>query len=108
MHNLSSGRAPRNTTEPTLIRVTTFQPFESRIGMDHVLRLDFVYDPELIVLLKRILAEYKVQAVNRALGRLAPGGWLPRERCWFFEPCIWDAVRLELEFAGYRIREVTP
>lgn len=110
MHNVANDRAPRNTntTTPTRIRVTTFQPFESRIGIDHVLRLDFNYDPELIAHLKRLLAGYKIAAVDPAHNRNAPGGFLPKYRCWFLEPCIWEAVRLELEFSGYHIREVTP
>ena len=108
MHNVANNRVPHNpdTTGPTLIRVTTFQPFESRIGIDHVLRLDFNYDPELIAYLKRLLAGYKTAAVDPAHNRHAPGGFLPKYRCWFLEPCIWESVRLELEFSGYRIQEV--
>ena len=107
MGNLTSDRAPRNPTTPTTIHVSRFQPFESRVGIDYVLRLDFDYDPELIAHLKRFLAEYKADAVNRDLGRLTPGGWLSHHRCWFIEPCIWEAVMLELEFSGYRIQEVS-
>lgn len=109
MHNIANDRSPRNTntTAPTHIRVTMFQPFESRIGIDHVLRLDFNYDPQLIAHLKRILPVCKAQAVNPSLGRMAPGGWLQREQCWFVEPIIWGAVRRELEILGYRIDEVT-
>ena len=108
MHSLANDRASHNTntTAPTLIHVTTFQPFESRIGIDHVMRLDFAYDPELIAHLKRLLAGYKTAAVDPAHNRHAPGGFLPKYRCWFLEPCIWDAVKLELSFLGYRIHEV--
>lgn len=103
MH-VSASQPARTAT--TLIHVSTFQPFESRIGRDVVMRLDFAYDPGLIAHLKRCLDGYKVQAVNPSAGRMTPGGWLPREQCWFLEPIIWESVRLELEFAGYRI-EVT-
>jgi hypothetical protein len=110
MHNLANEPTRNNghpSTEP-VIYVSRFQPFESRRGRDYVLRLDFDYDPALIAQIKRLLAGYKADAVNPALRRLAPGGWLPEYRCWFLEPCIWEAVRLELEFSGYHIREVTP
>lgn len=105
MMNLSNFRL---TTQAAIIHVSTFQPFESRIGFDHVLRLDFNYNPELIAHLKRFLAGYKAQAVDPTAGRMTPGGWLQRERCWFVEPIIWDALKLELSFLGYRIHEVKP
>ena len=106
MDNLPTQLARNKGVPSTVIRIDTFQPFESRLGIDVVMRLSFDYDPVLIAQLKRFLAAYKSAAVNPALGRLTPGGWLPKEKCWFFEPCIWEAVRLELEFSGYRIQEV--
>lgn len=110
MHNLANESA-RNNGHPSaapVIHVSRFQPFESRAGRDHVLRLDFNYDPQLIAHLKRLLAGYKTAAIDPAHNRNAPGGFLPKYRCWFLEPCIWESVKLELEFSGYCIREVTP
>lgn len=107
MHHLIRNRASRttNTPAPSCIRVTLFQPFPSRVGTDQVFRLDFTYDPTLIAHLKCLLAQHKTQAVDPSQGRLTSGGWLNREGCWFIEPCIWGAVRRELEQLGYHIEE---
>lgn len=93
------------TLTPTIIHVTRFQPFESRIGIDTVVRLDFHYDPKLIGHLKRILANYRPDAVDPGLNRQTPGGWLPREKCWFVESIVWDVMKVELSSSGYAIRE---
>ena len=105
MHNLANDRAPRNTntTEPTRIRVDTFQPFESRQGFDEVVRLRFDYSHALVARLKAILAVYAVGAPQKVVG-----GWLPEHRCWFVEPEVWDVVRDELQFLGHQIVERKP
>jgi hypothetical protein len=72
-----------------------------------VLKLSFPYDPALITLLKSLFAKYKAAALDPAAHREAAGGWLPREKCWFAEPCIWQELRAELETAGYSIQETS-
>ena len=108
MDNLANQLARHKGVPSTVIRIDTFQPFESRIGIDCVMRLAFDYDSVLVSHLKKILAAYKTDAVNPTLRRMTPGGWLSQHRCWFLEPCIWEAVRFELEFSGYRIQEAHP
>jgi hypothetical protein len=79
-----------------MIRVSAFQPFESRQGVDTVLALRFQYDPELIESLKLALrrASYLKYIKN-------PGGWLAEHRCWFVEREAWPIVQEHLRADGY-------
>ena len=86
------------------ILVSPFYPFTSR--REHVLRLDFYYNATLVDLLKKLIREHKTEAVNVSAGRLCAGGFLSRERCWFVEPCIWSAVKTELQRAGYQVEGI--
>ena len=65
---------------PITIHVDRFQPFQSRIGLDTVIRLQFDYDPALIARLKALLAVYAVGTEHKTVG-----GWLAKHRCWFVE-----------------------
>lgn len=87
----------------TVIRVSEFQPFESRQGVDTVIRLQFPYDPDLIALLKKSLRTYRQYAVDPTRQIFQPGGWRPDEKCWFVERAIWPMVLRDLENAGYLI-----
>jgi hypothetical protein len=71
-----------------IINVSTFQPFESRQGVDTVFALRFRYDPDLVALLKSAL-----RAARRRGLSFNPGGWLPNEHCWFVERSAWPYVR---------------
>ena len=84
-----------------MIYVSSFQPFASRIGQDTVIRLTFDYDPELIGRLKQILRRLKEAAVDPSRHIFQPGGWNPKERCWYVERNIWDQVRSDLMEYGY-------
>jgi hypothetical protein len=77
------------------IRVTVFQPFESRVGLDTVIGLQFNYDPEVIALLKAALREARGWQRRGNLG-----GWLAEYRCWFVERIAWPHVRRRLLGAG--------
>jgi hypothetical protein len=79
-----------------VIRVSKFQPFESRQGVDWVYKLTFDYDGETIDLLKEAL-----QLARRVLGGSNLGGWLGQHKCWFCEPFVWGVVRGRLLGAGY-------
>ena len=85
------------------IRVDRFQPFESRLGTDDVVRLRFAYDPALVSRLKAILAVHAVGTRHKSIG-----GWLPKHSCWFVEPSVWDVVRMELLYLGHRVLEAKP
>jgi hypothetical protein len=78
------------------IRVTRFQPFSSRTGVDTVVGLAFRYDADLVAKLKTILREARSHC--RVSGH--PGGWLDEHRKWFVEPAAWPFVRRRLEAAG--------
>jgi hypothetical protein len=80
------------------IRVTAFQPFESRAGIDTVLALAFEYDAGTVADLKAAIgrARYSVGAGNL-------GGWLGEHRCWFVERDAWPIVRQCLQAAGHRL-----
>ena len=82
------------------IHADRFQPFESRVGVDEVVRLRFAYDPALVSKLKALLAVHAVGTRYKNAG-----GWLPKFSCWFVEPDVWDIVRLELLFLGHRVLE---
>lgn len=99
----SSNPPTRTPARVVAIVVDTFQPFQSRSGMDVVMRLRFEYHPALIARLKALLAVYAVGSERKIVG-----GWLPEHRVWFVEPSVWDVVRDELQFLGYRIVERKP
>jgi hypothetical protein len=103
MLNLEYSQTKRNPPIGSLIHVDRFQPFQSRLGIDDVIRLHFDYDPALVSRLKAILAVYQVGTAHKTVG-----GWLPKHRCWFIEPDAWEMVRMELLFLGHRVRERTP
>lgn len=86
------------------IYISTFQPFPSRLGVDVVMRLWFTFSPALVARLKALLAVY---AVGHHLYRVV-GGWLPEHRVWFIECDVWEVIKLELLFLGYRIVEDDP
>lgn len=101
---MNSSKPQTGTQAPTLtIHVDRFQPFESRLGVDTVVRLRFEYTPALIARLKAILAVYAVGTEHKIIG-----GWLPKHACWFVEPDVWDVVRDELQLLGHRIVERKP
>lgn len=81
-----------------IILVDRFQPFQSRIGLDTVIRLQFEYDAALVARLKALLAVYVVRTGNRTIG-----GWLPKHSCWFVESEVWDVIKMELLYLGHRI-----
>ncbi len=83
-----------------IITVDRFQPFVSRCGIDQVIRLQFAYDPALISKIKALLCVYQVGSEHKTVG-----GWLPKHGCWFVEPSVWDVVRMELLYLGYRVME---
>lgn len=85
------------------IHADRFQPFQSRVGLDHVIQLHFEYDPSLVARLKAILSVYAVGATSKVVG-----GWLPKLRCWFVEPEVWDVVKMELRYLGHQILERKP
>jgi hypothetical protein len=78
--------------------VSAFQPFESRVGVDTVLKLEFRYDAGLIATLK--------DAIGRArhtVGGKNLGGWLPEHKVWFVERRAWEVVRRHLLAAGCQL-----
>jgi hypothetical protein len=95
-------------TKMTRIRTSRFQPFQSRVGVDTVLRLEFSYDPELIGHLKRLLSAHKSKAIDPARHVLQPGGFLPSCKSWFCEQAIWPEIKEELQQLGYHIQEPQP
>lgn len=92
-------------TAKSIIRVTRFQPFASRHGVDTVFTLSFLYDPALVELLKAVFARSRDVARDPAAHIDAAGGWLPHHKCWFVEPVVWPEIKDALEAAGYAIRE---
>lgn len=87
----------------TVIYESEFQPFESRQGVDTVIKLQFNYDPDLIALLKRSLKGYRQYAIDPSRQIFQPGGWRPDEKCWFVERSIWPMVMRDLEASGYEV-----
>jgi hypothetical protein len=82
----------------------TFQPFESRRGLDEVVRLQFRYDPQLVEDLKRML-----RSAKRATGVYPHcGGWLAERRRWFCERSCWPSVRQQLERHGHSVVYLVP
>jgi hypothetical protein len=79
-----------------MIRVSAFQPFESRRGIDTVLALQFRYDAELNEVIKSALRE-----ASRDKGIKNAGGWLAEHRCWFVEREAWPSVREHLRAGRY-------
>jgi hypothetical protein len=77
------------------IHVSSFQPFESRVGRDTVLALRFQYNAEVVEVLKQALRD-----AGRRLGRRNLGGWLEEHRVWFVERCAWPLVRERLAGIG--------
>ena len=97
MTNSSKSQSP--TQAPTIIiHADHFQPFQSRVGFDTVVRLRFKYDAALVARLKALLAVYVVGTEHRTIG-----GWLPKHSCWFVESDAWDVIRMELLYLGHRI-----
>lgn len=86
--------------QSTLIRVSAFQPFESRIGQDTVVRLDFPYDTDLIALLKTLIRRYKDEALNPTAHIFNAGGWNPAAKCWYIERSVWPFIEDDLRAAG--------
>lgn len=84
-----------------MIFVSSFQPFASRIGQDTVIKLRFDYNPDLVESLKKILRHYKDEALDPSRHIFQPGGWNPKEKCWYVERNIWSKVRDSLHFEGY-------
>jgi len=102
LHNIRV-RARTQPVNTISIHVDHFQPFQSRVGIDTVVRLQFDYDQALVSRLKAILSVYAVGTEHKTIG-----GWLPKHRCWFVEPSVWDVVKMELLFLGHRIVEQKP
>lgn len=88
-----------------MIYVSSFQPFVSRIGQDTVIRLQFNYDPNLVESLKKILRHYKDEALDPARHIFQPGGWNPKQKCWYVERSIWELVKHELGELGYEFQD---
>ncbi|TKB72534.1 MAG: hypothetical protein E8D46_13065 [Nitrospira sp.] len=98
---MNSSKPQTGTQAPTLtIHVDRFQPFQSRVGLDTVVRLRFEYDAALVSRLKALLAVYQVGTEHRTVG-----GWLPKHGVWFVELSVWPIVRDELHLLGHRILE---
>jgi hypothetical protein len=98
---MQSRPLPPQTQAPTLtIHVDRFQPFQSRVGIDSVVRLRFEYDPALVSRLKALLEVYRIGTEHKTVG-----GWLPKHSCWFVEPAVWDVVRMELLYLDHRVME---
>lgn len=97
----NSSKPQALTQVPTIIiHADHFQPFQSRVGLDTVVRLRFEYDAALVSRLKALLAVYAVGTERKTIG-----GWLPKHQCWFVEANAWEVVRMELLFLGHRVRE---
>jgi hypothetical protein len=77
------------------IRVSPFQPFQSRVGRGTVRALRFAYDRELIDRLKAALRFAEI-----ATGLKNSAGWLKEYGCWFGELPAWPVVRRELAALG--------
>jgi hypothetical protein len=78
-----------------MINVSAFQPFETRIGVDTVLKLEFRYHADLVATLKDA-----IQRARHVRGGKNLGGWLPEHKAWFVERRAWDIVRQYLLSAG--------
>lgn len=98
---MNSSKPQTGTQAPTItIHVDRFQPFQSRVGLDTVVRLRFEYDAALVSRLKALLAVHAVGTEHKIIG-----GWLPKHSCWFVEPSVWDVIRMELLYLGHRVME---
>jgi hypothetical protein len=98
-----SNPPPPTQARSVSIYVDRFQPFQSRVGLDTVVRVWFEYDAALVSRLKAILAVYAVGSPHKVVG-----GWLPKHRSWFVEAHAWEVVKLELLYLGHRIIEGKP
>jgi hypothetical protein len=77
------------------IHVSSFQPFESRVGRDTVLAIQFPYNAEVVEVLKAALRD-----AGRRFGRRNLGGWLADHHVWFCERAAWPLVRERLAGMG--------
>lgn len=98
-----TGCIQRMASDRATIRVSQFQPFSSRRGIDEVVGLAFDYDAHLVAKLKALFALYGADHKYRTVG-----GWLAKHRCWFAEADVWELIKLELLYLGYRIEEGDP
>lgn len=89
-----------------MIYVSAFQPFASRIGQDTVIKLTFDYNPDLIASLKKILRHYRDEAIDPSRHIFQPGGWNPKEKCWYVERTIWEMVKQDLMYEGYEFEDL--
>ncbi len=64
-------------------------------------------DPELVELMRRVLAEHRAEAIDRSKMILNAGGWSRKARCWWCEQSVWRAIKGALEGAKYRLRDVS-
>lgn len=85
-------------SQPEIIRVSRFQPFDGRVGIDTVVKLEFAYDALLIARLKGLLGLYSYLSPFPAAG-----GWVRFCKSWFVEPEVWPTIRAELQLFGYVI-----
>jgi hypothetical protein len=81
-----------------LVRVSSFQPFSSRVGIDTVIKLEFAYDALLVALVKGAIRQARPSMHKTA------GGWLAEHRAWFVERDVWPKVMAALEEEGVRLR----
>ena len=96
---MNSSKLQSRTQAPTItIHADHFQPFQSRMGLDTVVRLRFEYDAALVSRLKALLAIYAVGTEHKTIG-----GWLAKHQCWFIETSACESIKLELLYLGHRI-----
>jgi hypothetical protein len=101
---MKSSNLPTTTQAPiAAIHADRFQPFQSCVCLDTVVRLRFEYDAALVARLKALLTVYAVGSEHKTVG-----SWLPQHRVWFVEPDVWEMVRMELLFLGHRVMERKP
>jgi hypothetical protein len=86
---------------PRRIRVSAFQPFKGRVGVDTVLGLEFPYDPDLVELLKESIRDAK----RRTGVAGTAGGWLAEHHRWFVERAAWPLIKAALLRAGHAVDE---
>ena len=104
MMTMDSSNSCSQTQAPTItLHADHFQPFQSRVGLDTVVRLRFEYDAALVARLKALLTVYAAGTEHKIVG-----GWLPKHRCWFIEASAWKIVRMELLYLGHRVLERKP
>ena len=84
-----------------VIGYTTFQPFESRVGKDTVVKMISRYDATLVEQLKEIRNILKV-----SYGVKNPGGWLQDHKAWFWEHSVWNYVKGCLQAYGHQVRVI--